>query len=155
MFHSWKLVSSRSTFSRGWTSESVDRCLYKDRLKDSLLCASLTDGLRPFLTAMTKVEIIQRHSEAPRCRTSFKNIAQTKNIANVKHPDTSEGRKYGYVAQNSLRKTPGQRSCGFTSAPPYSGLNGNVSLRTSHQSVSQTHAMVAPMLKTAGIMEKA
>ena len=38
--------------------------------------------------------------EVRRSRTSFKNIAQTKNVNKVKHPDTKDGRKYGYVAQN-------------------------------------------------------
>ena len=60
--------------------------------------------------------------KALQCRTSFKNIAQTKNADRVKLPDTSDGRKYGYVAQNSPWKTLGHRSCGFASAPPYNGL---------------------------------
>ena len=61
-------------------------------------------------------------------------VAQTKKVNIVKHADTSEGRKYGYIAQNSPRKIPGHRSCGFASAPPYSGLQGVVSFRNSlHQ----------------------
>jgi hypothetical protein len=28
------------------------------------------------------------------------NIVQTKNVNKVEHPDTKDGRKYGYAAQN-------------------------------------------------------
>ena len=80
--------------------------------------------------------VIPRQFEAQQCHTSFINVAQTKNINRVEHPDTSEGRKYGYIAQNLPRKISGHCSCGFANAPPYSGLQGVVSLGMSlHPSI--------------------
>ena len=47
-----------------------------------------------------KERVIPSQFEAHRCRTSFMSIVQTKNVNKVEHPDTKDGRKYGYVAQN-------------------------------------------------------
>ena len=51
-------------------------------------------------TTKSQKRVIPRQLEAQRYRTSFMDVAQTKKVNIVKHPDTSEGRKYGYVAQN-------------------------------------------------------
>ena len=109
------------------------------------------------VTTKHQKSVIPRRLEAPlQDHTSFKNIPQIKNANNVKLPDTSDGRKYGYVAQNSPRKTLGHRSCGFASAPPYSGLQGCCESRDTFTAsyYATTHAMVAPMQNVTGIKAK-